>query len=212
MDQTRADTALCRYTGEAWKPHPLTVTLLLHLQLILPAYGGLIAVSSYARDTWAVISFMGTLWLIGIIMQVRREWGCACVGARWLTGVVRALQRFFWTFWYSSAGRDDSLVNQTSLVACFVALLILLILLFVAYRYPDGLYHTGSVWIFCVFAVYLVLMMALLVGDRMQAGYMDEASSSFYYSVYQQGMLVMTIALNVVFTVTALVDTTRNTV
>jgi hypothetical protein len=28
-------------------------------------------VSGYARDTWAIFSFAGTLWLIGLIMQVR---------------------------------------------------------------------------------------------------------------------------------------------
>ncbi len=60
----------CRYTGVVRKAHPLTATLLVHLQLVLPAYGALIAVSGYARDTWAIFSFAGTLWLIGLIMQV----------------------------------------------------------------------------------------------------------------------------------------------
>lgn len=103
-------------------------------------------------------------------------------------------------------------MNQTSLTVCFVALWTLLVLLFVAYKHEQSLYQTGSVWIFCVFAVYLMCMMGLLIGDRVQVGAMDESNSSFYYSIYQQGMLVLTIALNIIFTATALVDTTRNPV
>lgn len=199
-----------RYIGVTRKPHPLTVTLLVHLQLILPAYGALIAVSGYARDTWAIFSFAATLWLIGLIMQV------VCV----VYGIVlplvcvtfRTFQRFFWTYWYSSGGRDDTLVNQTSLTFCFVALWILLVLLFTAYYYQESLYITGSIWIFCVFAVYLVLMMGLLIGDRVQLGVMDELESTFYFTIYQQGMLLLTIVLNIIFTATALVDTTRNAI
>lgn len=101
-------------------------------------------------------------------------------------------------------------MNQTSLTVCFGALWILLVLLFVAYRYEQTLYQTGSIWLFSVFAVYLFLMMALLVGDRVQLGFMDESSSTFYYSIYQQCMLFLTIVINIIFTTTALVDTTRN--
>lgn len=198
-----------RYTGANRKPHPLTVTLLVHLQLILPAYGVLIAVSGYARDTWAVFSFAGTLWLIGLIMQVVRVLPCICFSIFVIPGVF---QRFFWTYWYSAGGRDDSLVNQTSLTVCFGALWILLVLLFTAYYYEQSLYLTGSIWLFCVFAVYLMLVMGLLIGDRVQLGYMDEVDSSFYFSAYQQGILLLTVVLNIVFTATALVDTTRNTV
>jgi hypothetical protein len=117
-------------------------------------------------------------------------------------------QRFFWAYWYSD--RDDSLVNQTSLVVCFVVLWTLLVLLFVAYYYEKSIYLTGSVWLFCVLAGYLILMMGLLVGDRVQAGYMEEAESSFYFSLYQQGMLILTVALNIIITTVALVDTTRH--
>lgn len=118
-------------------------------------------------------------------------------------------QRFFWTFWYSD--RDDSLVNQTSLTVVFLALWILTVLLFTAYYYGDSLYLSGSIWLFCILAVYLVLMMALLIGDRVQMGYMEESEYSFYFSFYQQVMLLLTIILNVIFTTVALVDVTRNT-
>ena len=59
-----------RYTGADIKPHPLTVTLLVHLQLVLPAYGAIIAVSGYGRDVWALLCFAGTLWLMGLTLQV----------------------------------------------------------------------------------------------------------------------------------------------
>jgi hypothetical protein len=61
------------YKGSSRKPHPLTVVLLLHLQLILPAYGVIIATAGYARDVWAVISFAVTLGLMGMSMQVRKN-------------------------------------------------------------------------------------------------------------------------------------------
>ena len=44
-----------RYTGAETRPHPLTVSLLVHLQLILPAYGAVFAISGYGRDVWAVL-------------------------------------------------------------------------------------------------------------------------------------------------------------
>lgn len=185
------------------------MTLLVHLQLILPAYGALIAVSGYARDTWAVFSFVGTLWLIGLIMQVP-ESSLLVRSPNPPDSCMFFSQRFFWTYWYSA--RDDSLVNQTSLVVCFVALCILLILLFTAYYYEQSLYASGSIWLFCIFVIYLVLMMGLLIGDRVQLGYMEETESSFYFTVYQQCMLLLTVILNVIFTTTALVDTTRNAV
>lgn len=59
-----------RFTGAEIKPHPLTVTLLVHLQLILPAYGAVFAVSGYGRDVWALLCFAGTLWLMGLTFQV----------------------------------------------------------------------------------------------------------------------------------------------
>ena len=58
------------YKGSARKPHPLTVVLLMHLQLILPAYGAILASVGYARDVWAVVSFAVTLGLMGMCMQV----------------------------------------------------------------------------------------------------------------------------------------------
>jgi hypothetical protein len=59
-----------RFTGAEIKPHPLTVTLLVHLQLILPAYGAIFAVAGYGRDVWALLCFAGTLWLMGLTFQV----------------------------------------------------------------------------------------------------------------------------------------------
>lgn len=58
------------YRGDSRKPHPLTVVLLMHMQLILPAYGVILASVGYARDVWAVISFAVTLGLMGMAMQV----------------------------------------------------------------------------------------------------------------------------------------------
>lgn len=63
--------SLCRYTGSKRRPHPLTATLLIHLQLILPAYGVIISASGYGRDSWAMLSFGTALWLMGLAMQVR---------------------------------------------------------------------------------------------------------------------------------------------
>lgn len=118
------------------------------------------------------------------------------------------MQRFFWAYWYSD--RDDSLVNQTSLVACFLVLWTLLVLLFVAYYYEGSVYVTGSIWIFCALAAYLLLAMGMLIGDRIQVGYMEEGDSSFYFSIYQQGLLLLTMGLNICITTTAIVDTTRH--
>ena len=67
------------YKGSSRKPHPLTVVLLMHLQLILPAYGVIIATVGYARDVWAVISFAVTLGLMGMSMQVRKTWSYSCM-------------------------------------------------------------------------------------------------------------------------------------
>jgi hypothetical protein len=58
------------YKGDCRKPHPLTVVLLMHLQLILPAHGVILASVGYARDVWAVICFAVTLGLMGMAMQV----------------------------------------------------------------------------------------------------------------------------------------------
>ena len=118
-------------------------------------------------------------------------------------------QRFYWTYWYND--RDDSLVNQTSLTACFFALLILLVLLFTAYYNEQSLYISGGVWVFAVFCVYLVLLMGMLIGDRVLLGLMDEDKSSFYFSMYQQGMLLLTVALNVILTTVGLIDVSNNT-
>lgn len=52
------------------RPHPLTVLLLVHLQLILPAFGALVSISGYGRDIWALLSFVVVTWLMGLIMQV----------------------------------------------------------------------------------------------------------------------------------------------
>jgi hypothetical protein len=101
-------------------------------------------------------------------------------------------------------------VNQTSLTACFFALLILLILLFVAYRFEQTLYISGSVWVFSLVCVYLVLLMGMLIGDRVLLGFMDEENSTFYFSVYQQGMLLLTVAVDLIITVVALVDVMEN--
>jgi hypothetical protein len=125
-----------------------------------------------------------------------------------LSGCVACWQRFYWSYWYND--RDDSLVNQTSLTACFFALLILLILLFVAYRFEQTLYISGSVWVFSLVCVYLVLMMGMLIGDRVLLGFMDEENSTFYFSVYQQGMLLLTVAVDLIITVVVLVDVMEN--
>jgi len=125
-----------------------------------------------------------------------------------LSGCVACWQRFYWSYWYND--RDDSLVNQTSLTACFFALLILLILLFVAYRFEQSLYQSGSIWLFSLVCVYLVLMMGMLIGDRVLLGFMDEENSTFYFSVYQQGMLLLTVTVNLILTVVVLVDVMEN--
>lgn len=101
-------------------------------------------------------------------------------------------------------------MNQTSLTACFFALLILLILLFVAYRFEQSLYQSGSIWLFSLVCVYLVLMMGMLIGDRVLLGFMDEENSTFYFSVYQQGMLLLTVTVNLILTVVVLVDVMEN--
>ena len=80
------------YRGGSRKPHPLTVVLLMHLQLILPAYGVGIAIVGYARDVWAVICFAVTLGLMGMCMQVRLAAARACACFPWLTN---NLSRFF---------------------------------------------------------------------------------------------------------------------
>lgn len=101
-------------------------------------------------------------------------------------------------------------MNQTSLLACFTALLVLLILLFVAYRFEQTLYISGSIWFFSLFCVSLVLMMGMLVGDRILLGFMDEGKSTFYFSVYQQGLLLLTLVVDLIMTVVALVDVMQN--
>jgi hypothetical protein len=52
------------------RPHPLSVLLLVHLQLILPALGAIVSISGYGRDIWALLSFVIVTWLMGLIMQV----------------------------------------------------------------------------------------------------------------------------------------------
>jgi hypothetical protein len=52
--------------------------------------------------------------------------------------------------------------------------------------------------------------MGMLIGDRVLLGFMDEENSTFYFSVYQQGMLLLTVAVNLILTVVALVDVMEN--
>lgn len=95
-----------------------------------------------------------------------------------------------------------------------MALLILLILLFTAYFYEGSLYMTGSIWFFCLFAVYLALMMGLLLGDRVFNEYLEDCSqcSSFYFNSYQEAMLGLTLLFNSFATVVVAVDSANNRV
>jgi hypothetical protein len=53
-------------------------------------------------------------------------------------------------------------------------------------------------------------MMGMLVGDRILLGFMDEGKSTFYFSVYQQGLLLLTLVVDLIMTVVALVDVMQN--
>ena len=191
------------YKGGVRKPHPLTVVLLMHLQLILPAYGVILASTGYARDVWAVISFAVTLGLMGVCMQASHYFF-----SRESIHSFFVWQRFFWAYWCND--RDDSVVNQTVLTGIFICLWVLLILLFIAYYYDGGrLYALGSIWVFAVFATYLFLMQLLLVADRFVSTFEER---SFHWSSYQQGMYVLTLFINLFFGLVALWDTIRNEV
>ena len=98
-------------------------------------------------------------------------------------------------------------MNQTILTSIFFCLWILLVLLFIAYYYKDGLYKLGSIWVFTVFAAYLFLMQLLLVADRFVATFEER---SFYWSSYQQGMYVLTLCMNLFFGLVALWDTIQH--
>ena len=189
------------------RPHPLTVVLLMHLQLILPAYGVLIGVAGYGRDIWAALSFAVTLGLMAMAMQVYPPTSmCLSPLSPRYDMPFSVRQRFFWSFWCCE--RDDSVVNQSVLTGVFVSLWILLILLFTAYYYDDSLYSAlGSVWVFAVLAGYLLGMLMLLVGDRISITASAEAEGrGFFLSVYQEIMFLLTLGLNVLMCVMALVD------
>ncbi len=100
-------------------------------------------------------------------------------------------------------------MDQGVLIVCFVALWILFILLFIAYYFERSLFLTGSVWFFSILAIYLFLMMAFLVGDRVHVAYMDPSTPGIYFGVYQQGMLLATMAVTIFATVVVLVDAAR---
>jgi hypothetical protein len=100
-------------------------------------------------------------------------------------------------------------VDQGVLIVCFIALWILFILLFVAYYFEESLFLSGSVWFFSVLALYLFLMMGFLVGDRVHVAYMDPLTPGVYFGVYQQGMLLATLAVTIFTTVIVLVDAAR---
>jgi amino acid transporter len=114
-------------------------------------------------------------------------------------------QRFFWAYWCND--RDDSVVNQTVLTGIYFCLWILLVLLFTAYYYEGCLYALGSIWVFVVFAVYLFLMKMLLVADRFVSTFEER---SFYWSIYQQGMYLLTLGINLFFGLVALADALRH--
>ena len=190
------------------RPHPLTVVLLMHLQLILPAYGVIIGVVGYGRDIWAALSFAVTLGLMAMSMQVRQRRPPFAL-ARYNPSCV-SWQRFFWSFWCCE--RDDSVVNQTVLTGVFFSLWTLLVLLFTAYYYDGGLYSAlGSVWVFSALAGYLLAMQVLLVGDRISITASPDAEGpAFFLSVYQEIMFLLTLGLNVFMCVMVLVDVLRN--
>ncbi len=96
------------------------------------------------------------------------------------------------------------MVNQTALTGIYFCLWILLVLLFTAYYYDGCLYALGSLWVFIVFAVYLFLMQMLLVADRFVSTFEER---SFYWSIYQQAMYLLTLGLNLFFGFVALWDT-----
>jgi hypothetical protein len=100
-------------------------------------------------------------------------------------------------------------VNQTVLTGIFACLWILLVLLFSAYYYEGSLYAQGSLWVFIIFAIYLFLMQMLLVADRVVSTFEEK---SFYWSIYQQGMYLLTLGLNLFFGLVALWDTLHHEV
>ena len=192
-------------------PHPLTICLLVNLQLLFPAYGVLIGTAGFARDIWAVLSIMVTLGLMGMALQVLFLPLFSSVFFPEMTPLSFFSQRFVWTYWYlndRSEQRDDELFNEIVMTVCYLVLWTLFMLLFIAYYNNNSMYKTGSIWMFIFFMSYLFSMLCLAIFDRISYSTIDSKGfdPSFHFSIFQQAMFLLTVAFNVLISITAIMD------
>ena len=191
-------------------PHPLTICLLVNLQLLFPAFGVLIGTAGYARDLWVVLSIVVTLCLMGMALQVSLSSLAPFFPFFFL--IFSCVQRFVWTFWYvnerEAESRTDEIFNEIIMTVCYLVLWTLFMLLFIAYYNESSMYNLGSVWMFIFFMVYLFCMLAMAIYDSIvyRSIAYQMADPSFHFSVYQQVMFLLTVAFNVFVSLTAIMD------
>ena len=192
-------------------PHPLTICLLVNLQLLFPAFGVLIGTAGYARDLWVVLSIVVTLCLMGMALQVPLFFPCSIRFLHFFL-IFSCVQRFVWSFWYVNEreveSRTDELFNEIIMTVCYLVLWTLFMLLFIAYYNESSMYNLGSVWMFIFFMVYLFCMLAMAISDSIvyRSIAYQMADPSFHFSVYQQVMFLLTVAFNVFVSLTAIMD------
>jgi hypothetical protein len=129
--------------------NPFMVALLVNLPLIISAHTIQVCVSGYGRDVWASLSFGVCGGMLGLLLQL-----------------------YFWTCWngipddfYADPPVDSSYWCRQAYVVAYVALQILLTLLFAAYRFPESPYSSGGVAVFVLYQLFLTALPVLLQQD-----------------------------------------------
>lgn len=144
-------------------PHPLIVCVLVNLPLMLSAHTYQLGVSGHGRDLWAVASFCFCGGILGVILQVLPPPLCAYLFFCALTPFFFT-QRYFWMSWYGSQDSGGYL-GRSALVVAYIGTLMLLFLLFFAYRYEGSAYMSGGWLAFIAYFVFLSVLPWILNED-----------------------------------------------
>ncbi len=120
-------------------------------------------------------------------------------------------QRYFWACFYGGHDpnfRDIARMGRTALVAAYVCVQVLLLLLFLAYRFENGPYYGGDLFIFLIYEAFLTILVAILGYDheaRLTANTLVGQTCPGF-TVLQGWFVVFVVLANMGMTIVSFVD------